>query len=264
MVIFRTLFDRPAAPPQDIEDEDAVPILANVLMKEQRDMDKLPPIHKLVTICDGRPVTDSITMARTFGKRHTTVLRSCDNLTCSREFIRLNFVVTYTAEKVAPRRYVSMTADGLSMLVSGFTGKNAMACMEAYIEAFNAVAAYISNQDKYSSKQHLTLLANKSDAKARTPFVAQLQLKPEKDIPSVNAEHSLIKVKNQHPCPLVKDELSTFLWGYHRRHAHHARQSYRHRTLSPNRRWAKHAAQGAPQPASSFRRTVRAYRIRLR
>jgi Rha family phage regulatory protein len=264
MDIFRTLFDRPAAPPQHIEDEDAVPILANVLMKEQHDMDKLPPFHKLVTICDGRPVTDSITMAKTFGKRHTTVLQSYDNLTCSREFIRLNFVVTYTAEKTGPHRYVSMTADGLFMLVTGFTGKNAMACMLAYIEAFNSVAAFISDHDKYSPKQHLTQIANKSDAKARTPFVSRLPLKPEKDIPPVNAEHSLVKVKIQHTCPLVKDELITFLWGSHRRHAHHARQSYRHRTLSPNRRWAKHAAQGAPRPASSFRRTVRAYRIRLR
>lgn len=118
-------------------------------------MDKRYPFHKLVTIRDGCPVTDSITMAKAFGRRHTTVLRSYDNLTCSREFIRLNFVVTYSTEKGALHRYVTMTADGLFMLVSGFTGQNAMACMEAYIEAFDAMAAYISNHDKYSPRQHL-------------------------------------------------------------------------------------------------------------
>jgi phage regulator Rha-like protein len=39
----------------------------------------------------GNPVTTSLLVARTFGKRHADVLRAIDNLDCSRDFFERNF-----------------------------------------------------------------------------------------------------------------------------------------------------------------------------
>jgi Rha family phage regulatory protein len=62
-------------------------------------------------------------VARNFDKRHKNVLRAYDNLQCSPEFNRHNFMpVEYVDQKGELRCMVKMTKDGFIMLVMGFTG----------------------------------------------------------------------------------------------------------------------------------------------
>lgn len=93
----------------------------------------------------GVPTTTSLAIAERFGKRHADVLRAIDNLDCSRDFYQRNFASVITEYKngkggtqKAPA--FNITKDGFAFLVMGFTGKEAAAWKERYIEAFNAMA----------------------------------------------------------------------------------------------------------------------------
>lgn len=94
---------------------------------------------KLVFVENNRPVTDSLTVAETFGKRHADVLRAIENLECSTEFTERNFAYTpYTNEQNGQQyQKCIMTQDGFSFLVMGFTGKEAARFKEMYINEFN-------------------------------------------------------------------------------------------------------------------------------
>lgn len=93
---------------------------------------------------NGTPVTTSILMAETFGKKHCHVLRDIDNLECSKEFLESNFGFSvrirelpsgYTTED----RFYYITKDGFTFLAMGYTGKKAAEFKEKYIAAFNAM-----------------------------------------------------------------------------------------------------------------------------
>lgn len=86
--------------------------------------------------------TSSIAVAEYFGKRHDTVLRSIRNIECSDEFRRRNFAESsYLNEQGKKQPSFEMTKDGFTMLAFGFTGKQAAAFKEKYIEAFNKMLA---------------------------------------------------------------------------------------------------------------------------
>lgn len=92
----------------------------------------------LVFIENGRPVTDSLTVAETFGKRHDNVLRDIKELECSREFSLLNFEETsYKAQNGQKYSKYLITQDGFAFLVMGYTGKEAARFKEQYINEFN-------------------------------------------------------------------------------------------------------------------------------
>jgi Rha family phage regulatory protein len=101
---------------------------------------------KLVFIENNRPVTDSLTVAEAFGKRHSDVLRSIENLDCSQEFNERNFaLVDYKDVKGEMRPKYFITQDGFSFLVMGYTGKEAARFKEMYIHEFNALREKVKN-----------------------------------------------------------------------------------------------------------------------
>ncbi|MFB5761064.1 Rha family transcriptional regulator [Paenibacillus medicaginis] len=92
---------------------------------------------QLVYIDKGRPVTDSLTVAEVFQKRHADVIRSIVNLECSEEFNERNFaLVNYIDGKGETRPKYIITEKGFSFLVMGYTGKEAAQFKEAYINEF--------------------------------------------------------------------------------------------------------------------------------
>lgn len=99
---------------------------------------------------DGEALTTtSQHVAAVFGKRHDNVIRLIRSLAeqLPEEFNRLNFeVVAYLDEKGESRASYRITRDGFTLLAMGFTGKKALAFKLAYINAFNAMAAYLKNQ----------------------------------------------------------------------------------------------------------------------
>ncbi|MBG8552316.1 Rha family transcriptional regulator [Hymenobacter guriensis] len=86
----------------------------------------------------GNPATDSLRVAKGFGKSHAHVLRAIDNLECDPQFRQSNFGLAYYLDKQGKkRRSVIMSKDGFAMLVMGFTGKRAATFKQGYIEQFN-------------------------------------------------------------------------------------------------------------------------------
>ncbi|MCY0897091.1 MAG: Rha family transcriptional regulator [Alicyclobacillaceae bacterium] len=92
----------------------------------------------LVFIVNDRPVTDSLTVADVFGKRHDRVLQDLRDLGCSVEFRLHHFVessYTNLQHRVMPK--FLMTEQGFTLLVMGYTGQDAMRFKEAYIAEFD-------------------------------------------------------------------------------------------------------------------------------
>lgn len=94
---------------------------------------------KLVFIENNRPVTDSLTVAETFGKNHQHVMRDIRELDCSEEFRQSNFGHTPYTHPQNGQTYekVVMTQDGFAFLAFGYTGKEAARFKEMYIGEFN-------------------------------------------------------------------------------------------------------------------------------
>jgi anti-repressor protein len=150
-------------------------------------------MKKLVFIENNRPVTDSLVVAETFGKRHDNVLRDIKELECSEEFSLLNFEETpYTAKN--GQNYVKylITQDGFSFLVMGYTGKEAARFKEMYIGEFNRMRDELS-KPQFSLPQNyveaLKALVSTEEEKQK------LTLQIESDRPLVLFAESL-KVSN--------------------------------------------------------------------
>ncbi|WP_051235762.1 Rha family transcriptional regulator [Ottowia thiooxydans] len=83
-------------------------------------------LSEFVAPTSGTLTTDSRKVAKHFGKRHDSVLRSFDKLSCSEEFRQHNFVAAKDLDvQGKPRRTVLMTKNGFIFLAMGFTGAKA-------------------------------------------------------------------------------------------------------------------------------------------
>lgn len=88
----------------------------------------------------GQPMVSSLLVADKFGKRHDNVLQAIEKLECSKRFRLLNFKESsYLTSQGKEQPMFQMTRDGFSFLAMGFTGKEAAAWKERFIEAFNAM-----------------------------------------------------------------------------------------------------------------------------
>ncbi|MGL5289279.1 MAG: Rha family transcriptional regulator, partial [Aeromonas sp.] len=103
----------------------------------------------IISLQHGQPMTTSLKVAEAFGKQHKNVLRKLEALECSSEFHGLNFELMSQEVEIGngakrETKVWNMTKDGFMFLVMGFTGKQAAAIKEAYINAFNAMAEQLS------------------------------------------------------------------------------------------------------------------------
>lgn len=100
-------------------------------------------------------MTDTLKVAEYFGKQHKNVLQRIERLECSEEFNRLNFKpVKYTDSKGEKRPMYLMTQDGFTLLVMGFTGKEAMQFKEAFICKFNEMRKQLVSRAELRNNQH--------------------------------------------------------------------------------------------------------------
>lgn len=117
-------------------------------------------------------VTTSNFVAEAFGKRHADVLRDIDDiLTQVVDFrIKRNFAFNAVSVKVGfgyrEDRSYNLTKDGFMLLVMGFNGKAAMQIKCAFLEAFNAMAAKLSERAVADDLTVLKLTAEKTSAEA--------------------------------------------------------------------------------------------------
>ncbi|MDQ9147369.1 phage regulatory protein/antirepressor Ant [Bacillus velezensis] len=95
-------------------------------------------MNQLVFIEGDQVVTDSLTVAEVFGKRHDHVLRDIKNLDSSKEFNLHNFgEVEYKDNRNRTYKKYLIKRDGLAFLVFGYTGAKAALFKEKYISEFN-------------------------------------------------------------------------------------------------------------------------------
>ena len=98
-------------------------------------------------------MTSSLLVAKEFGKVHAKVMRDIENLNCSEEFRLANFGnSSFKNEQGKEFPMFTMTKDGFSFLVMGYTGKKAAQFKEAYINAFNKMEAEIRSSVKPKSQ----------------------------------------------------------------------------------------------------------------
>ena len=100
---------------------------------------------------NGELVVSSRQIAENFGKRHDNILRDIESLISETSILRDDTVAeklsltamfygtTYKAGTGKSYKEYLMNRDGFSLLVMGFTGKEALAWKLKYIEAFNAM-----------------------------------------------------------------------------------------------------------------------------
>jgi Rha family phage regulatory protein len=100
----------------------------------------------VINVVSGQMTVSSLDVARHFEKRHDNVLRAIENLKndCPEELHLLNFEETSIKVQQPNGGFreeptYDLTRDGFTLLVMGFTGKQAMAWKIRYIEAFNAM-----------------------------------------------------------------------------------------------------------------------------
>ncbi|MGI4738489.1 MAG: Rha family transcriptional regulator [Janthinobacterium lividum] len=92
----------------------------------------------------GNPITDSLRVAKAFGKKHKNLLQAIDRLECDAEFSRLNFgPSTYRDGRGKQQRAVLMTRAGFTFLVMGFTGQKAAEFKQGYISQFDRMEAQL-------------------------------------------------------------------------------------------------------------------------
>ena len=107
----------------------------------------LPTISpECLTVTNDQVTTSSLDVAKIFSKRHDNVLRAIDLLgkEIPEDFYLLNFEEgSYTMPETGDQqhRMYTMTRDGFTLVVMGFTGQRAMQFKVAYIDAFNRMEA---------------------------------------------------------------------------------------------------------------------------
>jgi anti-repressor protein len=125
---------------------------------------------KLVFIENNRPVTDSLKVAETFGKRHDRVLQDIRELDCSDEF-RLHYFVesSYINGQNRSMPKVLMSEQGFAFLAFGYTGKEAARFKELYIAEFDKMRDELNNPQfalPQTMPEALRLLAAEMESKA--------------------------------------------------------------------------------------------------
>lgn len=108
---------------------------------------------------NGQAVTNSLLVAEKFGKEHRSVMRAIDEIVSAQNCVetdiqQLNYMFVKT-EYDAPLNngtnavrkvpmYI-MNRDGFSLLVMGFTGKEALSFKLSFISAFNRMEEELKN-----------------------------------------------------------------------------------------------------------------------
>ncbi len=147
------------------------------------------PLLEFVSIAGNRLVIDTLRVAKHFHKQHRNVLQAYDNAQCSPEFNRLNFQpIEYVDSRGRLKRVVQMTKDGFMFLVLGFTGAQAARIKEAFIAAFNQMAAFIRTEQRGLLQDLFALHERERASKERASTGSHAMLERKAVKPAMEAE----------------------------------------------------------------------------
>ena len=133
-------------------------------------------MDELVFLKHEDALTDSLTVAEAFGKRHDNVLKAIDvlneSLLKNEERSKMFIPSRRKADDGQFHRMYYMNRDGFSLLVMGFTGKKALDWKVKYINAFNKMESVI--RQKSTSAWVETRQYGKLTRKAETDTIQKL------------------------------------------------------------------------------------------
>ncbi|MCR0424308.1 Rha family transcriptional regulator [[Clostridium] innocuum] len=106
-----------------------------------------------------QPVVSSLQVAENFGKQHKHVLEAIEKITAENSAVtEMFYETTYKTGTGKNYKMYLMTRDGFSLLVMGFTGKDALDWKIKYIQAFNAMERQIKDGLPSTPEEKLDLL----------------------------------------------------------------------------------------------------------
>lgn len=133
-------------------------------------------MNELVYLKNDEAVCDSLQIAEKFGKEHRNVLRAIDDLLETLLKIEQPSKLFIASKRKADdgqyHRMYLMNRDGFSLLVMGFTGKNALEWKLQYIRAFNQMENFI--REKSTRMWIETRKAGKFTRKAEADTIQKL------------------------------------------------------------------------------------------
>ncbi|MFQ6865835.1 Rha family transcriptional regulator [Blautia sp.] len=134
-------------------------------------------MNELVYLKNNEAVCDSLQVAEKFGKRHGNVMRTIESL--KKGMLKIEetpqmFWKSFYIEEQNGQRYPKyiMNRDGFSLLIMGFTGKDALNWKLQYIKAFNQMESFI--KEKSTQTWVETRKAGKLTRKAETDTIKKL------------------------------------------------------------------------------------------
>jgi Rha family phage regulatory protein len=110
----------------------------------------------IVHLHQGNPVTDSLTIAREFGRPHKNVLQSLDALILDGAISRLEFKPRdYTDERGKKQRMIELTERGALIAMPFIGGKNSRAGQVRLVDAFLSMRDELAGQPAdWSDSRH--------------------------------------------------------------------------------------------------------------
>jgi Rha family phage regulatory protein len=151
---------------------------------------------ELIAVTGDRLTTDSLVVARRFGKQHSKVMRSASALRKQTgEWGIANFGATSHVDAQNGQTYqrITMSKDGFMLLVMGFTGAEALAVKMNFIAAFNAMAEHIASGEKNMWQQMQALIAKEVGSQVRASFGSHLMLTRKRELPSLRDERYMLE-----------------------------------------------------------------------
>jgi Rha family phage regulatory protein len=119
-------------------------------------------MNNLVFIENGQAVTDSLTVAEVFRKRHDTVLRDIENQieklnqSGEQEFSLHNFEgSTYQNERSRQYRKINLTEDAFTIVAMSYVTPEAMKMKVKFIQEFKKMKEYINSPRALTEKEKL-------------------------------------------------------------------------------------------------------------
>lgn len=131
-------------------------------------------MNNLVYLKNDEAMTDSLTVAESFGKRHDRVIRAIENIIADSpqkwgQCFKASF---YKDESGKRNKMYQMNEKAFSVLVMGFTGKKALDWKWKYSEAFEKMRDFIS--EKNTETWIETRKSGKLTRKAETDTIQRL------------------------------------------------------------------------------------------
>ena len=132
-------------------------------------------MNELVYLKSDEVVCSSLEVAERFGKQHSKVIRSIEQIkadSSSQNWLQCFKETTYKDASGKRNKMYYMNRDGFAFLVMGFTGKKANEWKWKYINAFNQMESFI--KEKTTEAWIETRRTGKITRKAETDVIKQL------------------------------------------------------------------------------------------